>query len=262
MAYTSLEDWSQAEQAQWRLLTNHAGYFCAPQVFYFTPHRKWYLICQAARDDWEPHYQPAFATSETIADPDGWSALQPLYGYKPENLKGWIDFWVICDATNAYLFFTSNDGRMWRSATAITDFPRGWSRPELALQDEIFEASHTYKIKGSGRYLTLVEEQNGIGWRYYKAYTADRLDGAWIPWAATRDNAFASMKNVIQTAGHWTDSVSHGELLRAGSDEHLEVDPQRLEFLFQGVLESDRRGKKYGEIPWKLGLLKADAVQP
>ena len=50
--------------------------------------------------------------------------------------------------------------------------------------------------------------------------------------------------------------VSHGELLRAGSDEKLEVDPANLRFLFQGVLEKDRQGKGYGEIPWKLGLLE------
>ena len=55
---------------------------------------------------------------------------------------------------------------------------------------------------------------------------------------------------------HWTDSFSHGELLRAGCDERLEVDPARLRFLFQGVLDRDKRGKRYGDIPWRLGLLE------
>jgi len=34
------------------------------------------------------------------------------------------------------------------------------------------------------------------------------------------------------------------------------VDPAHLQFLFQGVLDKDRQGKGYGEIPWRLGLLE------
>src|SRR5262249_8119076 len=55
---------------------------------------------------------------------------------------------------------------------------------------------------------------------------------------------------------HWTDSFSHGELIRAGHDETLEVDPDNLRFLFQGVSDEAREGKKYGEIPWRLGILE------
>jgi hypothetical protein len=36
----------------------------------------------------------------------------------------------------------------------------------------------------------------------------------------------------------------------------MEVDPEHLRFLFQGVSESDYRGAKYGGIPWRLGLLE------
>ena len=43
--------------------------------------------------------------------------------------------------------------------------------------------------------------------------------------------------------------------MRLGHDEKLEVDPANLQFLYQGVTDADRRGKKYGEIPWRLGLL-------
>lgn len=256
VVYVNFKDWPQANDAEWKLLSMHEGYFCAPQVFYFRPHKKWYLICQAAKEEWEPNYQPAFSTTETLDDPESWSALEPLYGYKPDNLKGWIDFWVVCDTERAHLFFTSNDGNMWRAQTRLANFPRGWSKPQLVLQGDIFEASHTYKLKGDERYLTVVEAQHGHGWRYYKAYLADGLDGEWKPLAATKESALASMKNVQQLNGRWTDSISHGELLRTGYDEQLEVDPDDLRFLFQGVLEKDRQGKKYGEIPWKLGLLK------
>jgi hypothetical protein len=63
------------------------------------------------------------------------------------------------------------------------------------------------------------------------------------------------MQNVKPAGEKWTDVISHGELLRTGCDEKLEADSAKLRFLFQGVLEKDRQGKGYGEIPWKLGLL-------
>jgi hypothetical protein len=52
------------------------------------------------------------------------------------------------------------------------------------------------------------------------------------------------------------DSVSHGELIRAGTDQLLEVDPEHLRFLFQGVSDDEKAGKSYGQIPWKLGILE------
>lgn len=256
IVYLAFADWKDADKAKRHVLPMQDGYFCAPQVFYYRPHRKWYLICQAADDGWSPRYQPAFATSDNIADPKSWSKLKPLFGRKPKGIKAWLDFWVLCDDAKAYLFFTSLDGKMWRSATKRADFPHGWSDPVVALKGDVFEAAHTYRLKGRKQYLTLIEAQHGHGWRYYKAYTAEALDGAWKPLAATRDHAFASMQNVKQTGGRWTDSISHGELLRAGYDERLEVDPAKLRFLFQGVLDRDRRGKKYGEIPWRLGILE------
>jgi hypothetical protein len=255
IVYLSFADWKDAGKAKRQVLGIHPGFCAAPQVFYFTPHKKWYLLCQAADESWEPRYQPAYATSGNLADPTAWTALKPLFGGKPGKARAWLDFWIICDRDNAYLFFTSLDGKMWRSRTKLADFPRGWSEPALALQGDIFEASHTYRLQGVEKYLTLIEAQNGQGWRYYKAYVADRLDGKWKPLAAEKKRAFASMGNVEQNM-RWTDSISHGELLRAGHDERLEVGPNHLRFLFQGVLDSQRRGKKYGEIPWRLGILE------
>jgi hypothetical protein len=254
--YAAFADWSEAPKAEQKVLTCHPGFFCAPQVFYFNPHKKWYLICQASDDSWDPKYGPAFATTQNIELPDSWSKLTPLFQTKPDNVTGWLDFWIVCDDSKAHLFFTSLDGKMWRAETAISEFPHGWTRPEVVLQGDIFEASHTYRLKGQNKYLTLIEAQNGNGWRYFKAYLADRLDGKWTPLAAERDAAFASMRNVEQPGGRWTDVISHGELLRAGYDERLEVDADNLQFLFQGVLDKDRADKPYGQIPWKLGLLR------
>lgn len=256
--YLTFTDWKDANTVKRHILKCHSGYFCAPQVFYFTPQSKWYLICQAADLSWEPNYQPAWSTTDDIADPNSWSKLTPLFEHKPANVNAWLDFWVICDDAKAHLFFTSLDGRMWRAETNLTGFPLGWSEPVVALIGDVFEASHTYRLKGLNKYLTLIEAQNGNGWRYYKAYLADRLDGQWEPLAAEKDKAFASMKNVHQTAVHWTDSISHGELVRDGYNQNLQVDPQNLRFLFQGVTDRERQGKQYGEIPWRIGILEPD----
>jgi len=253
--YLTFGDWKGTDKAKRHLLKMHRGYFCAPQVFYFRPHKKWYLICQASDESWEPKYATAYATSTNITDPASWSPLAPL-GHRQADGKSGLDFWVICDDAKAHLFFTTLDGRMWREETSLADFPTGWSEPVLAIKGDIFEASHTYKLKGLDKYLTIVEAQGGHGWRYFKAYLADRLDGKWTPLADTKENTFASMANTQPEGKRWTDSISHGELLRAGFDERLEVDPTNLRFLFQGVADKERAGKPYGQIPWRLGMLE------
>ncbi|MDA0839047.1 MAG: non-reducing end alpha-L-arabinofuranosidase family hydrolase [Planctomycetota bacterium] len=252
--HLSFTDWDQADKAERRMLTNHPGFFCAPQVFYFTPHKKWYLICQASDDSWEPKYGAAYATTPDISDPDSWSKLRSM-DHRSANEKRGLDFWVICDEKNAHLFFTTLDGRMWREETTLDKFPTGWSEPVLAIRGDIFEASHTYRLKGLNKYLTFIEAQGGHGWRYFKAYLSDRLEGPWSPIADTRDKTFANMKNTRPEGDRWTDCISHGELLRDGYDQNLSVDPQNLRLIFQGVLDRDRGGKNYGEIPWRLGLL-------
>jgi hypothetical protein len=256
--YLSFADWPDADKATRHVLKLTDGYFCAPQVFYFTPHKKWYLVYQTAEPSRKPTLQPAFSTTADLGDPASWTKPTLLFREHPENVKAWIDFWVICDEAKAHLFFTSLDGRMWRSETPLADFPHGWDRPRVVLQGDVFEASHTYRLKGLDKYLTVIEAQGEGGRRYYKAYLADRLDGEWTPLAATRDRPFAGPSNVHFAGDRWSDSFSHGELLRAGHDEQLEVDPAHLRLLFQGVSDADRRGKPYGAIPWRLGLLELD----
>lgn len=254
--YLNFDDWSNANAAPRHILTLTNGYFCAPQVFYFTPQHRWYLIYQVIDPSRKPSLQPACSTSTNLANPAAWSPPQLLFAKQPDSVTAWIDFWVICDETKARLFFTSNNGLMWRADTRLEEFPGGWSEPAVVLRGDIFEASHTYRLKDRNQYLTLVEAIGDAGRRYYQAYVADRLEGDWKPVAATRIKPFASPANVRDAAAHWTDSFSHGELLRAGHDEKMEVDPARLRFLYQGVSDARRAGKKYGEIPWELGLLE------
>jgi hypothetical protein len=259
--YIRFADWPDAAagKAERHVLRLSDGYFCAPQVFYFEPHRKWYMVLQVNDKSRKPELQPAFSTTEDLSKPDSWSKPTLLFEGQPGNVNAWIDFWVICDEQKAHLFFTSNNGRRWRSETKLADFPRGWSRPQVVLEGDIFEASHTYRLKGQDKYLTVIEAVAPGGRRYYKAYVADRLDGKWTGIADTLDKPFAGLANTHPAGGDkWTDSFSHGELLREGIDQRLEVDPAHLRFLFQGVSDADRQGKPYGLIPWRLGLLEPE----
>ncbi|MEW6234398.1 MAG: non-reducing end alpha-L-arabinofuranosidase family hydrolase [Candidatus Omnitrophota bacterium] len=253
--YSTFKDWNCANEASRHILSVTNGYFCAPQVFYFTPQKKWYLIYQTADASRKPALQPACSTTGDIADPASWSKPTLLFRSQPDNIKAWIDFWVICDDAKAHLFFTSLDGRLWRSDALLSDFPHGWSQPEIVLQADIFEAGHIYSLKGRNQYFALIEDQKGSR-RYYKAYLSKTLDGEWAPLADAWDKPFASLANVSDKDGHWTDSFSHGELLRSGCDQKLEADPGQLRFLFQGVSDAAMAGKKYGEIPWRLGILE------
>jgi len=252
--YLRFRDWSQAAKAPRHLLALHDQYYCAPQILYFTPHQKWYLVYQLADKSRSPAFGPCFSTTTDLSDTGSWTRPCPMVTNAPPKPK-WLDFWVICDDTRAHLFYTSLDGHMWRRETLKSSFPFGWSEPQLALRGDIFEASHTYKIRGREQYLTIIEAQ-GDRCRCYKAYLANRLDadGEWRGLADSPERAFAAAANVRQEP-HWTDNISHGELLRAGTDERMEIDAANLRFLFQGASNEEYR-QRYGAIPWRLGLLE------
>jgi len=112
--YVSFRDWSAANSARRHILTITNNYFCSPQVFYFTPHKKWFLIHQASHLGRKPSLQPAFSTTDNIEQWESWTKPEFLFDAQPQNVKAWIDFWVISDGTRMHLFFTSNNGLMWR----------------------------------------------------------------------------------------------------------------------------------------------------
>ena len=94
----------------------------------------------------------------------------------------------------------------------------------------------TYKIKGTDKYLTLVE---GLGPqpllpRVSRRSARRRVDAD--PGADTYEQPFAGPNNVTFEDGvePWTSDISHGELIRDGYDETLTIDPQNLQMLFQG----------------------------
>jgi Glycosyl hydrolase family 62 len=258
MVYLKFADWSDAANAKPYYVDNNPnlrGYHCAPQVFYFRPHKKWYLIYQS-----QP---PQYSTADDLSKPETWTKPENFFTNKPSGAaRLWIDFWVICDDTHAYLFSTGDDGRMYRSRTKLADFPKGMSDPEIAIQgprNDVFEGGMTYKIKGTGNYLTLIEAIGPA--RYYRAWISDRLDGEWTPLADadTFQKPFAGINNVTFEDGvtAWTRDISHGELIRDGYDETPTIDPNNLQLLYQGR-DPISNGWRYNLLPYQLGLLKLD----
>jgi hypothetical protein len=256
--YCSFTKWEDADKARRTILkVSDSKYYCAPQVFYFQPHRRWYMVYQVGVQGQNKMWV-AYSTTSDISNPDSWTKARPILngGEKDPRLEGGLDYWIICDERRAWLYYTSLNGKLWRMWTRLDAFPEDFGHADIALQADIFEASHTYKLKGKGTYLTIVEANPG-GRRFYKAFVADHLDGTWSPIADSAQKPFAGWSNTRPATGMqaWCDNISHGELIREGNDETMTVDPKALRFVFQGVLEKDKAGRNYGQIPWRIGLL-------
>jgi hypothetical protein len=262
MVYLNFTEWAAASTAPQYYMDKTpglAGYHCAPQLFYFRPQNKWYLVYQSG--------PPQFSTADDPSHPESWTPPKSFYAAEPETVRtnkgagGWLDFWVICDEASCYLFFSDDTGNYYRARTAIGDFPNGFGEPEVIIRDtkeNAFEASNVYKLKGTDKYLLLIEGFGSTGNRYFRSLTTDRLDGTWAPLAADWNQPFAGSLNVTPgnscSSRNWSSEISHGELLRDGYDETLTVDPCNLTFLYQGV-DYKNRILTYSQIPWRLALL-------
>jgi len=259
MQYISFTGWSQAASAQPYFMDqnpNFSGYHDAPEVFYFTPTSTWYFIFQSP--------QPQYSTSSDPTNPASWSAPQNFFASQPASVSNWIDFWVICDSANCYLYFAGDNGNIYRSQTAKSSFPQGFSEPQIILQDanefNLFESDKVYALQGLSQYLLTVEALGPTGTRYFRAFIANDLGGQYtpIPDADSWDTPYAGENNASYPSGvtNWTDDISHGEMIRVGYDETLTIDPNNLQFLYQGANPAaEASAPNYSQIPYQLGLL-------
>ncbi|KAK1176854.1 non-reducing end alpha-L-arabinofuranosidase family hydrolase, partial [Streptomyces sp. NBS 14/10] len=71
--------------------------------------------------------------------------------------------------------------------------------------------------------------------------------------AASESNPFARASNTTFPAGAWTKDISHGELVRAGYDQTLTINPCKMQYLYQGM--NPGASGDYNTLPWRLGLL-------
>lgn len=207
------------------------GQVIAPQVFYFEPHKLWYLIAQvsvrgtgikrpemfsnrrvaaAAEASGDPDLMPVYLTNPDIENVHGWSKPKPIRTRK-NYADFWIDFWVICDEAKAHLFYTDHRGSMFRMECPIDQFPDGFkdSVDEIAFTDSgetlfgrwrMHEASHIYYVKSANKYLCLLEAvyphpTRPNYWdsrsRFMFAVVADRLEGPWKRIETDGPNDFA-----------------------------------------------------------------------
>ncbi|MDQ0604342.1 endo-1,4-beta-xylanase [Streptomyces canus] len=258
LVYLSFTDWSQAGSATHHYLDRTAigtGYRAAPQVFYNTSQRLWYLVYQTGN--------ASYSTNPDISNPNGWSAPRNFYASMPDIIRQnignghWVDMWVICDSANCYLFSSDDNGHLYRSQTTVGQFPNGFTNTVIVAQDSnkyaLWEASNVYKVQGSNQYLLLVEAIGSDGRRYFRSWTTSSLAGSWTPLAASESNPFAKASNVAFPSGSWTRDISHGEMIRAGYDQTLTIPSCRLQYLYQGMNPS--AGGDYNSLPWRLGLL-------
>ncbi|KAI0588427.1 hypothetical protein TUN199_06364 [Pyrenophora tritici-repentis] len=223
LLYFNFTDFSKANQAPFYYLDQSkigTGYRAAPEVFYMSSQKLWYLIYQNGN--------AAYSTNPDISNPAGCS---------------------------------DDNGHLYRSQTPVSSFPKGMSEPVIAMQttkpNDLYEASNVYSV-GGGQYLLLVEcigvKSSPGGIRYFKSWTSSNLAGPWTALAATEANPFMGAANVQFASGKsWTESFSHGEIIRTVVDQSLTIKPCSMRFLYQGI--SPSANANYNSLPWTLGLL-------
>ncbi|KAL4893899.1 glycosyl hydrolase family 62-domain-containing protein [Aspergillus ambiguus] len=257
LVYLSFTDFNRASSAPFHYLDQTpvgTGYRAAPQVFYFEPDKLWYLVYQNGN--------AAYSTNPDISDPSGWSAPTNFFDVTPsivtQNIGegSWVDMWTICDTSNCYLFSSDDNGHLYRSQTSVDSFPEGMDNTAIALEDSdpyaLYEASNVYNT-GDGQYLLIVEAIGSGGQRYFRSWTTTSLTGEWSPLADTEENSFASSNNVHFNGTAWTESISHGEMVRTQVDQTMTISPCNMRYLYQGV-DPSATGD-YNSMPWKLALL-------
>ena len=217
------------------------SYFCAPELFYYEPQKLWYLVYQ------DGTYGAAYATTTTPDDPNSWSGPK---SFGISGNMGW-DYYVICDDQYAYMYNTPSDGsgKLYMRKTTLANFPnKGWSTPTVACSN-VFEGAAVYKSLADGQYYMIIEAM--IDGRSYELFTSSSAGG---PWTLV-NNKWATRSNLTKyNADKWTTNVSHGEFIRAGYNQKLEIkDINKVDFLIQGTTNMNA---EYQQIVWDLGLIR------
>ncbi len=249
----------------------------APQIFFFEPQKKWYLIAHKNMSH-NRDLAPVYLTNKDIEDVNGWSSPKLL---KPDKAGDgfWIDFWVICDDQDAHLFYSNQLGSVLRMQCPIDQFPQGLARAEeeVALtvsgDDDkggpwrMFEAVHVYHVKKTDQYLGILEcgyenlnreKLVDARSRFLIAMVADDLQGPWRRVEGGVNEYFtdaSALYNEDGTKSAYT-LVSHPELIRSGYNQKLEIADSNISMLiqsFDGSAFSDNY--YYSELPWELAIV-------
>ncbi len=258
MVYLTGTDWSDVTAARKVAADsnpNLAPYKAAPQLFFFSPRQEWYLVYQI------DNQVPAYSTSSEPTGVMSWSAPTEFMDVPPDvEGLGW-DYWVICDETNCFLFFTRANGVLYRAQTTIDAFPDGF-RADTTVEvmrdlnvNALYEGCSVYRIAGTEKYLLLVEAFGSNG-RYYRSWTSTGLDGEWAVLAADDSNPFVSRNNVGNISDIPDCGIEHGELVRRNPDETMTVNTCAMQFMFSCLTHTSVVGENE-HFYYGLGLLES-----
>lgn len=247
---------------------SYDGYpLVAPQIFYFAPDNRWYLVAQVHHDG-DPRYQAAFCTNTQIDNPDGWTIPAILASEEQlPDVRTAIDFWIICDDHNAYLCFSDQQASVWSLATDISSFPAGFGNPRVMVTDttdewELHESAHVYYRADQSRYLMIVEgilkPKDNFRLtldRCMIAYEADTMNGPWQRIDPHAGRFWADRTNVVdaRNAVDWR-PVSHPELIRGGCDQRCEIVGPIC--MLSQTLITKPTTTTYSHLPWELRILQ------
>lgn len=249
----------------------------APQVFCYEPQKLWYLIAQIPAQGEKPDLKPVYSTNRNIENVHDWSKPRVI-PTKKQNDGFWIDFWVICDAAKAHLFYTDHRGSLFRMETPLDRFPDfSRSADETVLTERgenatgrwrLHEASHIYYVKSARKYLALLEAvyphpTRKNYWdsrnRFMFAMVADRLEGPWDRVETSRNEFAGDPARLFRADGRRAKygQVSHFEIVRPGYDQKFEIPDFQFVLLFQGFdARQTPDDYSYDDLPWELALMR------
>ncbi len=283
----SLEELKHAKRYNLSAIVNEV--VIAPQVFYFEPHKLWYIV--AHRNVPEKYdLVPIYLTNPDIENVYGWSNPKDLLPPPPAG-QFWIDFRVICDEKKAHLFYTDHRGSLFRIECPLGEFPQGLDKavrsrmgrgPDHGMGETVLtewgedargrwrlhEAVSVYYVKSADKYLALAEAvrphpTRAPYWdsrnRFMFALMADRIEGPWDRVEPQRNEFAGDPGRLYNEDGSRSkyDQVSHFTLLRSGYNQKMEIDDLNLDLVFQ-AFDADGIGDNfvYDDLPWELAVMR------